>query len=110
MAIDLIVMGVLICSPVALWGALCALNAMRWRETRRSVAFSFLLIAWGWGAVAFASVDYLVHGSPRFWPGLLLLGVLLLSGGNAVLHLANRRDCRCLGCPRSAQFGRTTWT
>jgi len=104
MAIDLLVIGILAASPIALWGALCALNSMSRPTTRPSVAFSFLLIAWGWGAVAFAAIDYLVHGSPMFWPRLLLFGVLLLAGGNGVLHLANRRDCRCMGCPGESSF------
>lgn len=99
MAIDLFVVGILMFSPAALWGALCAINSMRWRETRRAVAFSFLLIAWGWGAVTFAAIDYLVHGSLLFWPYLLLFGVMLLAGGNSILYLMNRRECRCLGCP-----------
>lgn len=98
MATDLFVVGILLFSPAALWGALCAINSMG-PDTRRSIAWSFLVIAWGWGAVIFAGVDYLVHGAPLFWPYLLLFGVLLLAGGNGLLHFANRRDCRCLGCP-----------
>lgn len=99
MGIELFVCAILAFAPFALWGALCALNAMRWRETRRSVAAAFLMIAWGWGAVTFAAVDYLAHGSPLFWPRLMLFGVAMLAAANALLHFVNRRDCRCTGCP-----------
>lgn len=95
----LIAWGVLIASPVALFGAACTLNAMHHRQTRWRIILPFWLIAFGWIALLFAALDFLAHNQPRLWPWALLSGVLLLAVGNAVLFMVNRRQCSCPGCP-----------
>ena len=86
-------------APVALFGALCALNVMDGNTARKGVALSFLLVAWGWAALIAAAADYLLHADPHFWPLSLLAGVACLAIGNATMFLANRRRCDCVGCP-----------
>jgi hypothetical protein len=99
MTIKLIVLCILLAAPFALWGALCALNAVDIRSTRPGIAAGFLLCVIGWGALIAAGLDYLVGDAPLFWPLVLLLGVLLLSIGNAAIYLLNRRRCGCPSCP-----------
>lgn len=95
-------LAVLIAAPVALFGVLCALNRMQVRVTRKRIATSYVLIAWGWGAVLAGVLDYLVHQPPIFWPSPLLAGVALLAIGNAALFLTNRRK-NCLDCVQKAR-------
>lgn len=90
---------VVLTAPVALYGALCAVNAIDPRATPRAISAGFVAVAVGWGAVLIAAVDYLAHADPVFWPVALLLGIALLSAGNAAIWLGNRRRCTCVGCP-----------
>lgn len=99
MVINLIILCILLAAPFALWGALCALNAMDVRTTQTSIAAGFLCCAIGWAGLIAAGLDYLSGDTPLFWPLAMLLGVLLLSIGNAILYLANRRTCSCPACP-----------
>lgn len=98
MIIKLVVLCILLTSPCALWGVLCALNAMDVRRTRPGIAAGFLCCAIGWGGLIAAGVDYLLGDAPLFWPLMMLLGVLLLSIGNATIYLMNRRTCGCQYC------------
>lgn len=95
----LIAWGVLLASPVALFGAACAINVMHIRRTRWRIIGPFVGIAFGWILLFFAALDFLSHNQPRLWPWALLGGVWLLAIGNAVLFLVNRRQCACPGCP-----------
>ncbi len=90
---------ILAAAPVALFGVLCAINRICIRVTRKRIAAAYLLIAWGWGCVIFALLDYLVHSTPLFWPLLLIVGVMLLALGNAGLFFADRRE-NCTICVR----------
>lgn len=99
MVVKLVVLAILLAAPVALWGALCALNAVDVRSTRPSIAVGFLCCVIGWGGLIFVGVDYLLGDEPLFWPLLMLLSVLMLSLGNAVIYLGNRRQCGCPSCP-----------
>ena len=96
---DALMLLILLAAPVALFGALCALNAMDGYTTRKGIALSFLLVAWGWAALIFAAADYLLHADPHFWPLSLLSGIACLAIGNALMFIANRRRCDCVGCP-----------
>ena len=91
--------GVLLATPLAFAGAVCALNAMHISHTPHRIIAAFLAIAIGWLLLFFAALDYLSHNQPKLWPWALLGGVFLLALGNAVLYLVNRRDCKCPGCP-----------
>jgi len=97
--IDFLMILILAGAPVALFGALCALNAMDGYTTRKAISGAFLLVAWGWAALIFAAGDYLLHRDPHFWPVALLGGVACLALGNALMFVANRRRCDCVGCP-----------
>lgn len=99
MMIKLAVICILITAPWALWGVLCALTAINVRTTRSSHAAGFLLCAIGWAVLIAVGLDYLVSAAPLFWPLAMLIGVLLLSLGNAAIYLANRRSCSCPSCP-----------
>lgn len=83
--------GILATAPVALFGVVCAINRICVKVTRKRIAAAYVLIAWGWGAVIFALLDYLVHATPMFWPAAILSGVGFLSVGNALLFLVDRR-------------------
>lgn len=99
MIIKLVVLCILLTAPVSLWGALCALSAIDVRHTRTGIAAGFFFCVVGWGSLIAAGADYLLGPTPLFWPLAMLLGVLLLSIGNATIFLANKRDCTCQACP-----------
>lgn len=99
MVVNLIVIGILLAAPFALWGALCALNAVDVQTTRLGIAAGFLCCVVGWGGLIFAGCDYLIGDAPLFWPLLMLLGVMLLSIGHAAIYFGNRRNCGCPSCP-----------
>lgn len=95
----LIAWGVLLASPFAFAGTVCAINAGHPSHTPWRIIAPFALMAIGWILLWFAALDFLSHNQPRLWPWALLGGVLLLAVGNAVLFLVNRRQCSCPGCP-----------
>lgn len=99
MVVKLVIVAILLAAPVALWGALCAINAINIHTTRPNIAAGFLCCVIGWGGLIFAGLDYLIGDAPLFWPLLMLLGVMMLSIGNATIHLGNRRNCGCPSCP-----------
>lgn len=110
MLIQAVVICILLCSPIAAWGAFCALAAMDVKTTRPTIAAGFLSCVIGWGGMIFAAIDYLTGAAPKFWPIALLLSVLMLSIGNAAIYLANRRTCTCPYCPaRSLRIRREYW-
>lgn len=86
--------------PVALFAVLCRLNRICWHQSPRGIAIAYALIAIGWGCALFGTMDYLMHPPATWWPTFLLLGLALLSVGNAALFLADRRR-RCRSCSRS---------
>ncbi len=97
--IDILMWLILLCAPVALYGALCAVNAIDPKAVPGAISAGFVLVAIGWGAVLIAAMDYLVHREPVFWPVALTLGLAFLAIGNAGIYLGNRRRCTCVGCP-----------
>jgi hypothetical protein len=106
MLADLLMWCIALAAPVALFGALCALNAIRLGDTHWPVAAAFLCIAWGWGVVLAGAVDYLAPSTPPIWPLAIAGGAALLAIGNAALYLVNRRTCGCVGCPGRRQTAR----
>ena len=97
MTVDLMIWAILLAAPVSLFGVLCAINRMHISTTQRPIMVGFVLCAWGWGALIFAALDYLVHAAPMVWPQVLLGGVLCLAVGNSVIYLGKRRR-HCADC------------
>lgn len=107
MLVVAVVIAILVCSPFAGWGAVCALAAMDRKTTAPLIAGGFFAVVIGWGGMIFAAIDYLagavLGNAPKFWPIAMLFSVLLLAIGNAAIYLANRRTCTCPYCPARTQ-------
>lgn len=84
-------------SLVACWFVCLGIVAMCPTTPGRLKA-AFVAKASGHFIVFLSALDYW-HGEPLGWPWVLLTGVALYSGGAALLHLVNRRDCKCPECP-----------
>lgn len=82
---------------VAVYYAICAINTMS-RRTPLPVWLAFIGQGLGWFVQFLAAIDYL-HGAALAWPWFLLAGLVLANAGTGALYLANRRECRCPGCP-----------
>lgn len=97
--IEILMWLVLLCAPVAMYGALCAVHAIDPKAVPGAISAGFVLVSVGWGAIVLAAIDYLVHRDPVAWPAVLMLGLAALAVGNAGIYLGNRRRCTCVGCP-----------
>lgn len=86
-----------ITSLVALWFVVYAIASMS-RRTRFTIRAGHIAKATGLATILGAVLDHFV-GAPYTWPWLMLGGVALTNAGAAVIHIANRRDCRCPECP-----------
>lgn len=97
MIVALLMLLVIAASLVSLWFIVGAITRMS-PHTRLTIRAAFITKATGLFVILAAGVDHFL-GAPYTWPWLMLGGVTLANAGTAMLHLANRRGCRCSECP-----------
>ena len=97
MIVALLMILIIATSLVALWFIVGAIAHMSPR-TRLAIRAAFVAKATGLFIIFAAALDHFL-GAPYTWPWLMLGGITLANAGTAVLHLANRRGCRCPECP-----------